>query len=1016
MAKTNVFLFTDIEGSTKKWEQYPKEMKKVLSRHDAILTSTIEQHGGEVVKHTGDGVFAVFDDGDPLACALEIQKQFSGEDWGKIGELRVRIGLHAGTADKRGKDYFGQVINRTARVMGVAWGGQVILTTETDNATSLPEGAGLKDMGMHLLKDLGEPQHLLQLVHPDLALKEFPLLHSLTSHHHNLPIQATPFLGREEELGKIMELLRGPSCRLVTLIGPGGIGKTRLAIQAAAEEIERFAHGVYFIPLDSLSSAEFLVSAIAEALKFSFYSKEDEKVQLLNYLREKQLLLILDNFEHLVAGAGMISEVLNVASEVKIMVTSRELLNLRGEWIVQVGGMDVPEGERIDVEGYSAIQLFLHTAERVRTGMEFSDEDKRFVVRICQLVGGLPLGIEIASSWLRSLSCKEIAQEIEKGIDFLETSMRDIPERHRSLRAVFDYSWDLLGETERGALRQLSVFLGGFSREAAEHVAGARLGLLTSLVDKSLLRRHTNGRYEMLDVLRQYVLEKLEEQAEEKEQVLDKHCKYYANFLEERGQQRVGPEYEAMMEDVALEIENVRIAWDRALAKAKDECISKSIACLFWFYRTRGWYHEGHEIFSKAVSTYQGKESKAIFARLLSRKARFIFRLGDLHRAREEFEQSLAMLRKLDLPSEVAFVLNYLGIAYRMLGELDKVMPLHEEALEIFKKLGDKSEIATTLSNISYITTSLGNYSEAQRMEEEVLALNKELGDPYGIAGSLIDLGSLAHTRGELKEAENLYNQSLAISKELKHQYGMGRTLNNLGIVKSSMGDYEGAKQCYQESYEIFSEIGDMSGKAASLTNMGVIYRMQGKFEEAQKMHEETLVICKKTGYQVGHATSLNHLATVAKDQGDLKTAKNLHTEALTICEKIGNPWLISITLENLGEVEWMLDDLKRAIACYRRALKLAVDIDAQPLIMAVVVAIAKVLIRKGQREKALTYLSVAFAHAHGDQELKGEIGDLIAETKTELSRDKIAKAEKDAKALDLVEVAEAVLGSKEGT
>ncbi|TET20584.1 MAG: tetratricopeptide repeat protein, partial [Candidatus Cloacimonadota bacterium] len=862
----------------------------------------------------------------------------------------------------------------------------------------------------------GDPQRLIQLVHPDLAFKEFPALHSLTSHPHNLPIQATPFLGRESELGKITELLRSPSCRLVTLIGPGGIGKTRLAIQAAAEEIERFAHGVYFIPLDPLSSAEFLVSAIAEALKFSFYSKEDEKVQLLNYLREKQLLLILDNFEHLVAGAGMLSEVLNAAPDVKIMVTSRELLNLRGEWIVQVGGMKVPEGEQIDVEGYSAVQLFLHNAQRIRTGAELTDEDKRFVVRICQLVGGLPLGIEIASSWLRSLSCKEIAQEIEKGIDFLETSMRDVPERHRSLRAVFDCSWDLLTETERGALRRLSVFLGGFSREAAEHVAGARLGLLTSLVDKSLLRRHANGRYEMLDILRQYILEKLAGEEEEQGRVLDKHCEYFADFLEQRGQQKAGPEYEAMMEDVALEIENVRIAWDRAITESKDDCILRSIRCLFRFYRMRGWYHEGHEIFSKVVAQYRGKDNEAIFAQLLSRKAQFILRLGDLHRAREEFEESLVILRELDLPSEIAFVLNYLGIVHRMLGDLEKVKPFHEEALKIFRRMDDKSGICRTLSNISYITSALGNYAEAKRIEEEVLVLNKDLGDLYGIAGSLSDLGSIAHTIGDLKKSEELYNESLSLSKKLKHKYGMGRTLNNLGIVKSSLGDYEGAKQCYQESHKIFSEIGDMSGKAASLTNMGVIYRMQGKFEEARKMHEETLEICKKTGYQVGYATSLNHLATTAKDQGDLQAAKKLHAEALAICEKIGNPWLISVTLENCGEVELMLGDLVKAMACYCRGLKIAMDIDAKPLILAIIVATAKVLIRRGERERAFVYLSVAYAHAHVDPELKREVGDLIAEIKTELSRDKITEAEKDAEALSPVEVAEAVLGSEEGT
>jgi tetratricopeptide (TPR) repeat protein len=299
-------------------------------------------------------------------------------------------------------------------------------------------------------------------------------------------------------------------------------------------------------------------------------------------------------------------------------------------------------------------------------------------------------------------------------------------------------------------------------------------------------------------------------------------------------------------------------------------------------------------------------------------------------------------------------------------------------------------------------------------MDEEVLVLEKELGDLYGIAGTLSDLGSLAHTHGELKKAEKLYNESLSISKKLDHQYGVARTLNNLAIVKSSMGDYEGAKKSYQESHAIFKELGDMSGIAASLTNMGVIYRLQGKFDEARRMHQETLDICKKTGYQIGYATSLNHLAMTAKDQGDLETAKKLHTEALGVCEKIGNPWLIGVTLENLGEVELMLDDIPKAMEHYRRAMKLAAGIQAQPLILAIVVAIAKILIRKGKREDALTYLLVSFASAHVDQELKGEIGDLVAEIRVELPDGVVADAEKRAHGLDLDKAAEEILHSSE--
>jgi predicted ATPase/class 3 adenylate cyclase len=879
-----IFLFTDIEGSTQRWEKFRDEMSKVLSQHDTIMGKEIERHGGRIIKHTGDGVFAIFEDGDPLGCALALQKRFGEEDWGKIGELRVRIGLHAGSAEKRGKDYFGPVINRTARVMGVAWGGQVVLTPEVKQTAQLPEGAVLQDLGTHLLKDLCEPQELLGLVHPDMRIREFPPLHSLSSHHHNLPMQATPFLGREEELGKITELLRSPSCRLVTLIGPGGIGKTRLAIQSAAEEIERFAHGVYFIPLDPLSSADFLVSAIAEALKFSFYSKEDEKVQLLNYLREKELLLILDNFEHLVVGAGMISEILNVASGVKIMVTSRELLNLRGEWIVQVGGMEVPEGERIDVEGYSAVQLFLHNAQRVRTGVEFTDEDKRFVVRICQLVGGLPLGIEIASSWLRSLSCKEIAQEIEKGIDFLETSMRDVPERHRSLRAVFDYSWDLLGDVERGALRRLSVFLGGFSREAAEHVAGARLGLLTSLVDKSLLRRHASGRYEMLDVLRQYVLEKLDEEVEEKEAVLDKYCEYYANFLASQEPLLIAGEKEGI-EAIRCSIENVRASWDHAVLRSNIEAIDKSLAGLAEFYDTIGQFEEGRKALEKAAAVVEGKpegtKGQFVYAKLVGRIGRFHSRTGSYEKGRALMEQSIAMLEQCDGIQEMVLPMAWLGRMLGLLGRYEDAKEIIEESLRMSRKIDYKLGIAINLNALGVMHYYLENYTEARALFNENLRLSKEIGYLKGTTSSYTNLGLVAYQTDRQEEAQKLMAQALAMDRVADDKLGIANILNNIGLTYKEMKDFENARKYYEESLFIRREIGDRMGMSISLNNLGNLGGKSVDPDEAIQFHRESLAIRKEIGDTMGVAQSLNNLANQLRAKGDSEEAKECYNEAL---------------------------------------------------------------------------------------------------------------------------------------
>ncbi len=450
-----VFLFSDIEGSTKKWEQYKEEMSKALVVHDQIVQRNIRKYGGTIVKHTGDGFFAVFEDGDPITCAVSIQRDIEQIDWETIGELRVRMALNAGYAEKRENDYFGPVINRTARILAVAWGGQILATPEVLNSCPLPPDVVAKDLGKHMLKDLGEPQLIYCIMSPALKIQEFPPLRSLSTHIHNLPVQSTPFLGRERELSEIERLLQMPECRLLTIIGPGGIGKSRLALQAAADMIEIFPQGIFVIPLAPLTSVESLVSAIAEQIKFSFYSKQDPRAQLMNYLAEKKMLLIFDNFEHIIEGAGIIPEILQNASQVKIIVTSREMLNLQGEWLHQIQGLDVPTGETVDIGAYSAVQLFLQSARRFRTDFSPSEEEIGFIIRICQLVSGIPLGIELASSWLRILSLEEITKEVEKSFDFLASKMRDVPERHQSLRAVFEYSWKLLSSEEKKILARL---------------------------------------------------------------------------------------------------------------------------------------------------------------------------------------------------------------------------------------------------------------------------------------------------------------------------------------------------------------------------------------------------------------------------------------------------------------------------------------------------------------------------------------------------------------------------------
>jgi class 3 adenylate cyclase len=412
-----IFLYTDIEGSTQLWEKHGEAMSAVLDRHDEILMRCIEGCGGRHVKNSGDGMLAVFEGGEtePLECALAMQRKLADEKWPAIDELRVRVAVHAGPADYRAGDYFGSTVNRLARLMATAWGGQIIVTPEVIGITPLPDGARLVDLGVHLLKDLTEPQQIFGLLHENLKLQEFPALRSMSSRPNNLPRQPTPLVGREDELAEIGELLARPDCRLLTLVAPGGMGKTRLGLQAAAEQINVFQNGVFFVPLAGVTSVDNLPSTIANALNLSFYGAEDLEIQLHNYLREKQLLLLLDNFEHLIAGAKTVSDILAAAPGVKIVATSRRRLLLQAEWTFDVPGLSVPENGGLEAAGtYGSVELFLQSARRVQPGFSPTMEDLQGIVRVCRIVEGMPLALILAAAWVNTLSCQEIADEIQR--------------------------------------------------------------------------------------------------------------------------------------------------------------------------------------------------------------------------------------------------------------------------------------------------------------------------------------------------------------------------------------------------------------------------------------------------------------------------------------------------------------------------------------------------------------------------------------------------------------------------
>ncbi|MEW5961476.1 MAG: NB-ARC domain-containing protein, partial [Chloroflexota bacterium] len=531
-----------------------------------------------------------------------------------------------------------------------------------------------------------------------------------------MPSQLTPFIGRTNEIAEIISRLTDPACRLLTLVGPGGIGKTRLSIQAATHVAAHFAQGVHFVPLQAVQSANFLCVAISDALKAPRSGPEEPVVQLLHYLRDRQILLVLDDFEPLLGAdsATLLTQILTSTLAVKLLVTSREVLNLQEEWLYPVQGLPFPapppqpspsEGE--GVAAYAAVQLFNERARQVRPNFSLAAEQAE-VIRICQLVEGMPLALELAASWTKTLSCAVIVAEIQRNLDFLSTSLRNVPDRQRSVRAVFDHSWQLLSEAERSAFKRLAVFRGGFQREAAERVAGASLATLSALVDKSLLRGELEGRYQMHELLRQYAAEHLAQSPADVGRMYDRHCAYYTDFLQERARAVIGARQRQVIRELTAELENIRAAWQWAVAQRRITDLQKAIYPYSQICDFQSRYREAADAFEQAIQSLESAapspERELTLAVALTFLGWDYVRLGRLESAQTMFERGQAIFTSLDVPPPQEFgadPLNGLALVAHILGNYAEATRLAEQALVRNTGRTDKLNLQLTLYTLA---------------------------------------------------------------------------------------------------------------------------------------------------------------------------------------------------------------------------------------------------------------------------------------------------------------------------
>ena len=679
---------------------------------------------------------------------------------------------------------------------------------------------------------------------------------------HNLPAQTTPFVGREHELSELAKLLDNPDIRLITILAPGGMGKSRLALEMAERvvndgigsthvpSIPGFANGVYFVNLAPLTATTDIVPSIAEAVGFHFHSGGEQKQQIIDFLREKEMLLLMDNYEHLMDEVGLLSEILAAAPGAQILVTSRERLRLQEETVLRIEGMNYPDWQAPEEPlEYSATRLFLQSARRVQPGFKLQPDDLQYVAAICRQVQGMPLAIVLAAAWVEALSLAEIAAEIARCLDFLETDVHNIPDRHRSIRAVFNPTWNRLSETERAVFKKLSVFRGGFTREAADKVAGASLRQLTVLLGKSLLRRDpTSGRYDIHELLRQYAQDHLMASPDNVSEIRDLHCAYYAAFLHEREDDLGFGRQQEAASDMATDIENIRIAWSWACQYAKPKEINQMVLSVWSGYLMLNLDMEALNMAEEAIRSFEATEAttehEISLAFSLSIQAIMAIRLGQIEKAKMAAERSCYLFETRNLYRQVKLFYNpreLLGIVYVIQGNFAAAEDLGEQMLQDYEGGGNKMALSTAFYVLTSANLAQGKFETARTYAQQAYTNAYEAGDRWFAAYLLDEWGNTARALGDYDEARELYRKSYGAHKDFNDSQGMGTVLNHLANIALLQGELSEAEQYYRQSVRLNREMGNQGGMATSLEGLGNLMLIQGEHQQAEQYLVEAL-------------------------------------------------------------------------------------------------------------------------------------------------------------------------------
>ncbi|MCA1954390.1 MAG: tetratricopeptide repeat protein [Anaerolinea sp.] len=818
-----------------------------------------------------------------------------------------------------------------------------LLAIEGQNSAAL---AQYRAVSRYLWREMGvQPMEELQGLYQAICRGDAvqPAIAVVPQPH--LPDSDLAFVGRSKILDELSTLMADPNCRLLVLLGVGGIGKTRLALEVLRMQVGLFADGVYFVGLTDVAESRLLASVLAEVIGYRFFGTGDFVPQMLNFLSGKEMLIVLDNYEHLLPADEqaqneamvLIGQILQQAPGVKLLVTSRAPLKLRSEIVLGVEGLDVGDGAE------EAIALFEQVAGRV--GVDVKAE-REVVAQVCKLLQGSPLAIELTAGWTRSLSCAQIFQQVQADLGFVSASQRDALTRHRSLRAVFEHSWRLLPPYLRAVLQALSVFQGGFTKLAAVQLAEATEQDLQALMEWGLVQFAGDGRWDLHNLVRQFANEKLVEEPEKLEQATHHHALFYLSWLGEQYSLLLRDQQLLVLDSIAVEMENVRAAWRWAIENQDEGALERAVDGLALFLEMRSWYVEGQRIFADLAAA-----SKDAFAKLfpvaLSYQAVFEVQLGNYAKALALIEQALPMLQG-----------GRLGYAWMVRGRA---------------------------------LLDLQDYKATQDALDKALHLSRESGRVDVEAMALLLQGHVGLSLGQYDEAERYYQESLTMYRSLGDRWGIAKNLGNLAILAGRAARHTETMQYLEESQRLYCQLGDRAGIARSLHNRGNVAYLLGDFEHALALRQECLSICREIGFRWGVVSTLKHLGDVEKVLGQVQLAEQHYQEALVLADELRSNELRLSVLNSLAGLLLMQAKVNAARRTYAEALQIALQAGMLLVGIDVLVGLAETFVGQKEEEQALAWLTFAMNFEGGDQQTRDKAAAVLSGCAGRLSAERIA-------------------------